>query len=293
MGVLEPAGLVASKERRLIIIAVALSMIVVVPVFGMTIAIIWKYRAGNPKATYHPDWDNSRLAETIWWGVPTLIILVLSVLTWQSSHELDPYRALASDTKPLTVQVIALQWKWLFLYPDQHIASVNYLQLPVHTPINFEVTSDAPMNSFWIPQLGGQIYAMTGMSTQLHLVADKLGSYMGVSANISGTGFAGMHFTAVASSQADFDQWAKHAQSSSEKMTAATYAALAKPTQNVPPASYALSDKDLYNAVIMKYMGPMTQDTGKTAIPPTTSDMAVPDASNKTMSGMDMSGMAM
>lgn len=205
IAVLNPEGLIGQKQRDLLIFATLLSMIVIVPVFVMTGLIAWRYRASNTKATYSPDWDHSRLFETIWWGVPIAIILVLGVVTWKSSHDLDPYRALDSDVKPLRVQVIAMQWKWLFIYPEQEIASVNYLQIPEKTPINFEITADAPMNAFWIPKLGSQVYAMNGMTTKLHLIANNQGTYRGSSANISGEGFADMVFSTVATSKDDFD----------------------------------------------------------------------------------------
>ena len=176
------------------IFAALLSLVVVIPVFAMTIYIVWRYRESNQKAKYSPDWDHNSKVETIWWLIPTLLIVVLSVVTWNSSHSLDPFKPIKSSVKPLRVQVIALQWKWLFIYPEQGVASTNILELPVDRPINFEVTADAPMNSFWIPQLGGQIYAMAGMSTQLHLMASEAGTYAGASANLSGKGFAKMKF---------------------------------------------------------------------------------------------------
>jgi len=192
VAVFDSKGLIADKQRRLIITTVLLSLIVVVPVYVMAFAIAIRYRDSNKTAKYTPDWDHSRILEFIWWAVPCAIILVLAIITWNSSHDLDPFKALKSDKKPLTIEVVALQWKWLFIYPEQGIASVNLVGLPVDTPINFEITSDAPMNSFWLPQLGGQVYAMSGMSSELHLMADEPGTYNGVSANISGEGFAGI-----------------------------------------------------------------------------------------------------
>jgi len=173
-----------------------------------------------------------------------------------TSHSLDPSKPLASDKKPLRVQVISLQWKWLFLYPDQHVASVNYLPLPVNTPINFQLTSDAPMNSFWVPQLGGQIYTMSGMSTQLHLMASQTGDYNGSSANISGDGFADMRFKAHVTSQADFDAWVRETTTTSPQLTLDQYNVLAKPSSELSHTSYAfpVAYDGLYDTVIMKYM---------------------------------------
>ena len=187
--VLVPKGTIAKKELDLLVTATLLMLIVVIPVFVLTFTIAWKYRASNTKAKYTPDWDHNRAIETVWWAIPFVLILILSVITWQSSHELDPFKPLASSKQPITIQVVALQWKWLFIYPEQHIATVNYVQFPVDTPVNFVITSDAPMNSFWIPQLGGQIYAMAGMSTQLHLMATDPGSYNGSSVTPQRTGF--------------------------------------------------------------------------------------------------------
>ena len=238
------------------ITATLLMLIVVIPVFALTIFIAWRYRAGNKEARYTPDWDHNRLIEFSWWAIPTIIITGLAIVTWKSSHELDPFRPLSSTTPPMTIQVVAMQWKWLFIYPSQNIASVNFVQFPVNTPINFEITSDAPMNSFWIPRLGGQIYAMSGMSTHLHLMADTAGSYNGSSANISGEGFAGMKFIAKASTAADFDNWLQQMQSSPDQLSIERYNKLAEPSVDNPPSYYALSEQNLYDELIMKYMMP-------------------------------------
>lgn len=254
--VLSPAGVVGQKERNLMLVAALLSLIVVLPVFGLTFWIAWKYRAGNTKAHYRPDFHGSRRLETIWWLVPLALISVLSVVTWQSSHDLDPFKSLNSSVKPLKIQVVALDWKWLFIYPDQHIASVNFLQVPVNTPLNFQITADAPMNSFWIPKLGGQIYAMSGMSTQLHLMADKPGDYQGSSANISGRGFAGMKFIARASSETDYRTWVNQVKQSPRTLDETTYRQLAQPSENTKPVYYTADDQNLYDKVVLQYMTP-------------------------------------
>jgi cytochrome o ubiquinol oxidase subunit 2 len=256
--VLDPKGLIGHQERRLMIVATLLGLLVIVPVFVMLFFIAWKYREGNTgKAIrYTPEWDHSRLAETIWWTGPLVIILILSAIIWRSTHALDPFKPLASSRPPLTIQVVALQWKWLFIYPEQHIATVNYVQFPAQTPVNFEITADAPMNSFWIPQLGGQIYAMAGMSTQLHLMADGNGSYAGSSANLSGAGFSGMRFTAKSTSAAAFSQWVSSVQQSTVSLNPALYSKLAQPSANVPVASFGSPAANLYDSVIMKYMAP-------------------------------------
>jgi cytochrome o ubiquinol oxidase subunit II len=254
--VLNPAGTVAGQQRDLIITTVLLSLVIIVPVFTLTIAIAWKYRAGNTKAKYKPDWDHHAGLELVWWGIPMAIILLLAAITWQTTHKLDPYRALESEKKPLNVQVVALDWKWLFIYPEQDIASVNYLHIPEDTPVNFEITADAPMNSFWIPQLGGQVYAMSGMTTKLHLMADNPGEYTGSSANLSGDGFAGMSFKAQASTQADFDKWVRETKLKDTRLTFDEYQKLAEPSKDVLPLQYWDVEDDLYGKIIDKYMKP-------------------------------------
>lgn len=259
LDVLTPKGTIAQQQFDLIILTSFLSLIIVIPVFALTFFIVWKYRASNTKAKYEPDWDHSRKLEAAWWLIPFALIAVLAVITWVSSHKLDPYRPIESDKKPVTIQVIALPWKWLFIYPEQNIATVNYIQFPEKTPINFELTADAPMNSFWIPQLGGQVYAMAGMTTKLHLEASDIGEYRGSSANISGEGFAGMKFTAKSTTQNDFDNWVLSTKASSAALTLPEYEKLAKPSDNNPPTHYSSSDPNLYDTVIMKYMTPGMQ----------------------------------
>ena len=254
--VLDPQGLIAIKEKALLIQASWLMLIVVAPVFILTFVVAYKYRADNKKAEYRPDWDYNFALEAIWWGVPCIIIVILSVITWTSTHDLDPFKPLDSKVKPLRVQVVALQWKWLFIYPELNIASVNYLQIPVNTPINFEVSADAPMNSFWIPQLGGQIYAMPGMSANLHLIAHNEGDYRGVSANLSGKGFAGMKFMTKATSQGAFDTWVTEVAKSPLQLNTKTFNELSEPSENNPVASFVLQEKELYDQIVMKYMMP-------------------------------------
>lgn len=256
IAVLAPAGVVAAKERDLMIAATLLTLIVVIPVFVLLIYIIYTYREGNTEAKYEPEWTNRNL-EFVWWGIPFAIITALGVIIWQSSHSLDPYKPLASDVKPLTVQVVALQWKWLFIYPEQNIATVNYVEFPEDRPVNFQITSDAPMNSFWIPKLGGQIYAMSGMNTALSLMADEPGVYQGSSANLSGKGFAGMKFDAKAVTAADFDAWVASVRQSPQALDRAGYLKLAAPSENVPPTDYSSTEFALYDKIIASYMAPL------------------------------------
>ena len=256
VAVLSPQGPVAAEERRLIFFGLLLSLVVVVPVFVMAALIGWRYRETNHQATYMPEWDHSRVAETIWWGVPLLLITILSVVAWHTSHTLDPGRPIAGTAPPITVQVVALDWKWLFIYPQQNIASVNYVQFPVGAPVDFQITSDAPMNSFWIPQLGGQIYAMPGMMTQIHLLASSPGRFNGASANISGRGFADMRFVAAASSPSDFYAWVAQAKQSSNMLNIDSYNRLAEPSTANPEKTYAVAQSGIFNDVLQKYMLP-------------------------------------
>lgn len=254
--VLNPAGLIAAKEKNLLITATLLMLIVVIPVFFLAFFITWRYRATNTKAKYTPEWSHSHLAEAVWWGFPCAIIIALSIITWKGCHELDPFKPLESSTKPLPIQVVALQWKWLFIYPEQKIATVNFFQFPENTPLNFEISSDAPMNSFWIPQLGGQIYAMPGMRSRLHLIASEPGEFRGSSANLSGKGFAGMVFTAKASSEQEFQRWVESVRGSTKQLDREGYAALAAPSEYNPVATYVLTDENLFDHIVMKYTTP-------------------------------------
>ncbi|HEY5549895.1 MAG TPA: ubiquinol oxidase subunit II [Candidatus Saccharimonadales bacterium] len=259
---LNPDGPIGQKERNLIVLAVSLSLIVVIPVYFMLVYFAWNYREGNKKAKYDPHFDHSRLIESVWWGVPLVIITILAIATWKGSHELDPFRPLQADTKPLHIQVVALQWKWLFIYPDYNIATVNLVQFPEKTPLAFDVTADAPMNSFWIPQLGGQIYAMSGMSTKVHLMADSIGSYRGSSANISGEGFADMSFVANSVTSADFAKWIKLVGQYRSWLTLDAYRQLAKPSKNTPIDYYSSVEKDLYHQIVSKYTQPSRYGLG-------------------------------
>lgn len=261
IAVLNPAGEIASRQHELLSFAFWLSMLIIVPVFLLVIFIMTRYRAGNKKATYRPNWGHSRGLEAIWWGIPILIILILSAVTWRTSHTLDPYKPLDNAKKPIEVQVVAMQWKWLFLYPEQNIASVNYLKIPTNTPINFKITSDAPMNSFWIPKLGGQVYAMSGMSTKLHLLADEVGEYEGRSANISGEGFANMHFITSAVEPAAFNTWTDQAQYIGSDLTQETYDTLSQPGPQDNALVFSGFKPGLYDTIINKYMSHSKQNT--------------------------------
>lgn len=255
MAVLDPKGMVAADEKTLLITATLLMLIVVVPVILLTIIFAWRYRESNAKATYRPDWSHNVLLEIIWWTIPCVIIVILAIITWISTHILTPYRQL-STAKPLVIQAVALNWKWLFIYPEQNIATVNYVQIPINQPIQFLITADAPMNSFQIPRLGGQIYAMAGMQTQLHLIANYFGIFAGYSANFSGEGFATMSFKVNVTDANDFAKWVNTVQQSPNVLSAEAYKKLVLPSKANPVTYYASVEQGLFHQIIMKYMMP-------------------------------------
>jgi cytochrome o ubiquinol oxidase subunit 2 len=250
----DPAGRVAADEKSLIIVSTLLMLLVVIPVILMTLYFAWKYRASNTSADYMPNWSYSHRIEAVVWAVPIAIILVLGVITWKSTHELDPFRPIDSKVKPMTIEVVSLDWKWLFIYPEQHIATVNEIHIPAGTPVNFKITSDTVMNVFFIPRLGSQIYAMAGMQTQVNLIADKPGVYEGLSTNFSGAGFPDMQFKATAESAAEFDAWVGKVKASGNKLGLDNYADLAKPSQKDPVKYFASVEPMLFPAVLDKYM---------------------------------------
>jgi cytochrome o ubiquinol oxidase subunit II len=253
MALFDPAGRVGDQEKRLIVTAAVLMLVVVIPVIVMAVAFAWRYRASNSRARYSPEWSHSRVIEILVWVVPVAIVSVLGYLSWTMSHSLDPFRPLASKTKPVVIQVISMDWKWLFIYPDENVATVNEIAFPVGTPVDFTVTSDTVMNSFFIPQLGSQIYAMAGMETQLHLIADRAGSYRGLSANFSGDGFSGMQFTALAMSDARYRGWLAKAKRSAEKLDAESYARLAAPSEKNAVEYFSSVTPHLFSDVAHKY----------------------------------------
>jgi cytochrome o ubiquinol oxidase subunit 2 len=254
--VLDPQGAIGMSEKTLLITSVLLMLLIVVPVIILTLAVAWHFRASNTKATYRPDFNHSLPIEIIIWVIPCIIILVLGVITWDSTHTLDPYRRIAAgDRKPINVEVVALDWKWLFIYPDLHIASVNEMAMPVGTPVSFNITSDTVMNSFFIPQLGSQIYAMAGMQTRLHLLADHPGTYRGISANFSGDGFSGMNFNTIATDQAGFDAWVQKTRQSGATLDGAAMTKLEQASQDVPVSYFGSVKGDPFGDVVSSFMG--------------------------------------
>jgi cytochrome o ubiquinol oxidase subunit 2 len=252
--ILDPKGAVGAAEKSLILTSTYAMLVIVIPVIILTLWFAWRYREGSG-ARYEPDWGHSVKIEIFCWGIPTLIIAFLGYLTWTSTHALDPYRPLDSAKKPLVIEAVALDWKWLFIYPTQGIATINEVAFPVDTPVDFRITSDAVMNSFFIPQLGSQIYAMAGMRTQLHLIANAEGTYLGMSANYSGRGFSDMRFNAIATTDAKFADWVANARKSPAVVDTADYSKVAAPEEKAPVQYFSTVEPNLFNEIIAKYMG--------------------------------------
>lgn len=260
--ILNPKGIIAAQEKQLLLDAVLLMLIVVIPAILLSLVFAWKYRASNTSAKYSPDWSHSTIIEIIVWSIPCAIIVTLAVITWITSHTLDPYKPIDANTKPLVIQAIALNWKWLFIYPDEKIATINYIQIPVNKPVEFLITADAPMNSFDLPQLGGQIYAMAGMQTKLNIMANQAGDYVGQSTNISGIGFSDMNFIVRAGSNDDYAQWVQKVQKSPEVLTPSMYSKLIQPSINNSAEFFTIPNGNLFANVLMKYMMPMSDTPG-------------------------------
>lgn len=256
VGMLAPKGLIAYQERKLFFDTLALMLIVVLPVIVMSLTFIYHYQVSHRTADYKPNWGHSYFLESLWWGIPCVIIVILAAITWKSSHELDPYQRIAGhDEQPLLVQVIALPWKWLFIYPELNIATVNYLEIPVGKQVEFWITTDnVPMSAFFIPQLGSQIYAMAGMRTRLHLLANEAGIFDGLNTQYNGNGFSDMHFTVHAVLPEQMDQWVAEMQKSPNPLTLATYTNLLNQSVGDKPAFYAGVEPELFNDVLHLYM---------------------------------------
>lgn len=253
----DPKGQIARDELTLLITCTVLMLLVVIPVIVLTLVFAWKYRASNTKARYEPNWSHSTAIEVVVWSIPCMIILVLAVLTWRSSHALDPYKPLESDTKPVVIEAISLDWKWLFVYPEENIAVVNELTFPVDAPLNFKITADTVMNAFFIPHLGSMIYSMAGMETKLHLIANEAGSYEGRSSHYSGAGFSKMHFTAHAVSNEEYQAWLAKVRSDAKVMDQKAFAELTTEQNHDwhPVTYYGSTEKGLFDTIIAKHAG--------------------------------------
>lgn len=252
--VVHPKGVISKGELDLIVTNLIIMLIVIVPTLIALFVVVLKYRSDNPKTKYAPDKTYGPFAQLILWLIPSVFVAVMIFITWDVTHELDPYQPIKSEAKPLHIQVVAIDWKWLFIYPEEGIATVNFVQFPEKTPVKFSLAADdSPMNSFWIPQLSGQIYAMTGMVTPLHIMADGVGEYAGRAAEINGDGYAGMTFIAKSTSQSDFEAWVQSVKKSPLKLTQEVYDELSKASQDHPVTFYSTVEKDLFNKIVMKY----------------------------------------
>jgi cytochrome o ubiquinol oxidase subunit 2 len=258
----DPKGPIGDAERFLILTAIALMLIVVIPVFVMCLLFARRYRASNTEATYTPKWSYSKKIDLVIWLVPIAIVTTLSILVWIESHRLNPYKPIYSSIKPTRVEAVSLDWKWLFIYPDRHIATVNQLVFPVKVPLNFRITSDTVMTSFFIPQLGSQIYAMAGMQTSLHLMADESGIYLGQNQQFSGRGFADMNFKAIALSREEFEAWVEKAKRSPDTLDLARFEDLEKPSVGYPVTYFSSVKPGLFDSIIRKYVPATTRDPG-------------------------------
>ncbi|ASR45910.1 ubiquinol oxidase subunit II [Paenibacillus kribbensis] len=290
--VFDPKGPVGQAQKELIIITTALSALIIVPVMILTFFIIWRYRdSATNKVKYQPHWDDSKKLETVWWAIPIIVICIIAVITARYTYLLEPSKPIASTQKPVTIQVASLDWKWLFMYPEEGIATVNQVHIPKGVPVRFELTADAPMNSFWIPQLGGQIYTMSGMAMKLHLQADHEGTYFGSGANFSGEHFGQMRFDVEVQSDEAYKNWVADIKKQSKPLTKDGYLALAKPGLSQPDEYSSIPD-GLFQNIVTKYVvdgasnphaghGASTEDSSKSG----TEDKGAMDMSHMNMSG--------
>lgn len=254
IALLNPQGPIAKHELNLMLLAVAVLLTIAIPTLTFLYFTAWKYRESNGEAAYNPHARHSKFFVFSLWAIPSIFMLVLALIMWPATHKLEPKKAIGLDTPPLIIQVVAMRWKWLFIYPQQGIATINFVQVPIETPVQFELTADeAPMSSFWIPQLAGQLYAMTGHVNRLNLMADTPGDYTGRSAEINGAGFAGMKFVARTSSKADFDLWVRTVSHAPNTLDPSEYQELLKPSENNPATFYSRPNSDLYATILSKY----------------------------------------
>ncbi len=258
----DPKGPVGESERWIIIISFVLMMIVVIPVYVMVVWFPWKYRASNTEAEYDPKWSHSTKIEFFIWLVPAIIITLLSIILWRSTHQLDPYKPIESAAQPIVIEAVSMDWKWLFIYPDEQIATVNEIVFPVHVPLSFKITSDTVMTSFFIPQLGSQIYAMAGMQTKLHLLADETGTFVGQNQQFSGDGYSEMQFKAISVSREEFDAWLEKVRQASEVLDTARYEKLTEPSIGDPVKHFSSVNPGLFGHIMGKYSHGMDMGSG-------------------------------
>jgi len=249
-GVLDPQGPIGASEKLVLLDAFGIMLVIVVPTIIATFAFAWWFRASNARARYQPNWAFSGTLELIVWAIPALVVTFLGGIAWFGAHILDPYRPLSSSQIPVEIEVVSLDWKWLFIYPEEGIAAVNQLVIPAGRPVHFRLTSSGVMNSFFVPQLGSQIYTMARMTSQLSLQADRAGTFHGISAQFSGQGFADMHFEVRSIAPEDFAKWIAGAKTSAPALNVASYVALATPSQQVAPTTYGSVTPQLFDEIV-------------------------------------------
>jgi cytochrome o ubiquinol oxidase subunit II len=256
MNILDPQGPIGAAEKTILIDSLAIMLAIVLPTIIAVFGFAYWFRASNPKARYLPDWAYSGRIELVVWSIPTLTIILLGGVAWLGAHQLDPAKAVEGSAKPLTIQAVSLDWKWLFIYPDQQVATINMLTVPAGVPLHFELTSSSVMNVFFIPQFGSMIYTMNGMATQLNLRADTPGTFQGLSAHFSGDGFPDMHFDVHVVPAEQFSKWAQEALRADKSLDEASYSEIAKPSTKSQPAIYRLADPQLFHSIVSQKLPP-------------------------------------
>ena len=256
MNILDPQGPIGAADTAILIDSVAIMLAIVLPTIAAIFAFAFWFRASNTRARYLPNWEYSGRIELVVWSVPALTIILLGGVAWIGAHQLDPARAVEGSAKPLTIQAVSLDWKWLFIYPDQQVATINTLTVPAGVPLRFELTSSSVMNVFFIPQFGSMIYTMNGMATQLNLRADKPGTFQGLSAHFSGDGFSDMHFDVHVVPSEQFSKWAQDASRAEKSLDELSYGEIAKPSMKSQPAVYRLADPQLFNSIVTQKLPP-------------------------------------
>jgi cytochrome o ubiquinol oxidase subunit 2 len=256
MNILDPQGPIGAADKTILIDSLAIMLAIVLPTIVAIFAFAYWFRASNAKAFYWPDWEYSGRIELVVWSVPALTVILLGGVAWIGAHQLDPAKPIEGSSKPLTIQAVSLDWKWLFIYPGQKIATVNTLTVPQGVPLQFQLTSASVMNVFFIPQFGSMIYTMNGMATRLNLRADKPGTFQGLSAHFSGDGFSDMHFDVRVVPSEQFSKWAQDASNAQQALDERSYQEIAKPSMKNPPAIYRLADPDLFNAIVTQKLPP-------------------------------------
>ena len=262
--VLNAKGIIAAKESYIIMFSMGLMLAIAIPVVIAAYFVVWKFRSGNKKSKHMPEWTGNKYIKGFYWMFFISIALFFFAVVWFTAHDLDPYKPIPSENEEMVIQVVALRWKWLFIYPEENIATVNFIQIPVNTPVRFSLTADGPMNSFWIPQLSGQIYSMAAMETTIHMKGDVLGDFQGGAAEINGEGFSGMRFTTRVSSKKDYDLWLEKARNSPSPLDKVTYKKLSEPSEYNSVVFYSPIDDNVYDDIMMRYMLPQNSEDMET-----------------------------